>query len=614
MRAALGAAAVVLVLLAAPTAANAAAGGLAPRGCLVNEAGDGCAGTGAGSNGRNSAVSPDGRNVYVRAYDTIEIYSRAPNGALTFSGCLSKPMSPYGAMCTASTEFLELQGGIAVSPQGDYVYATTGPGAVLTYTRDPDTGGLTFLGCNNDGTVTGCFAADGTHGANDVTTSPDGHNVYVAAQGDGVQTGGALVVFTRNPNGTLSYNACFKEGSAGGSATCSPVSGLGAANAAVVSPDGTRVYAVGNGGTLIAFSRNLDTGALTFSQCFVQGAGGAGCVGAHGMQAAHGVAVSPDNLNVYVASAFGKAIVRFNNDAGSLNEAGCVAEGGLDGCDSETGLAGMERVVVSHDGHDVYAVGNDIGHGSANEGTLIAFDRADNGHLTKRGCIAVGGVDGCGQADGLRGANGLGISADGNSLHVVTNAAGAGSDRGGVASFVAREVLPACDDKTATVPFGGSATIPLTCTDANSDPVARSIVAQPAHGTLGVIDGTSNTVIFSATAGYSGPDSFTYAGADPDGTGNPATVNLTVAPRVVRCRVPKLRGKTLKRSRKLLKRRHCRLGNVKKPRGVHGKRAIRRLVVKKQSPRAGKLRPRGTRVKVTLGRKKKPGRASAARA
>ena len=68
--------------------------------------------------------------------------------------------------------------------------------------------------------------------------------------------------------------------------------------------------------------------------------------------------------------------------------------------------------------------------------------------------------------------------------------------------------------------------------------------------------------------------------------------------------LPKLRGKTLKKSRKLLKKGHCKLGKVKKPHGMHGKRAIARLVVKKQSPRAGKLRPRGTRVKVTLGKKK----------
>jgi hypothetical protein len=151
------------------------------------------------------------------------------------------------------------------------------------------------------------------------------------------------------------------------------------------------------------------------------------------------------------------------------------------------------------------------------------------------------------------------------------------------------------------VPFGGSVTIPLACTDGNEDPITRAIVAPPAHGALGVIDGTSNTVLYSAAAGYSGPDSFTFGAADPNGQGAPATVTIAVGKP---CKVPKLRGKTLKKSRKLLKKGHCKLGKVKKPHGVHGKRAIARLVVKKQSPRAGKLRPRGTRVKVTLGKKK----------
>jgi hypothetical protein len=164
-----------------------------------------------------------------------------------------------------------------------------------------------------------------------------------------------------------------------------------------------------------------------------------------------------------------------------------------------------------------------------------------------------------------------------------------------------------CQDAAAPVPFGGSATIPLTCTDANDDPITRSIVAQPAHGTLGLIDGTSNTILYRSAAGYSGPDTFTFTAADPDGPGNTATVRLTVAPRApvqVRCKVPKLKGKTLKKARKLLKRGHCRLGKVTKPKGVHGKRAIRRLVVKKQSPRAGKLRPRGAHVRVKLRRKR----------
>src|SRR3954469_15653112 len=90
----------LLIALATAPAALADGGGLASRGCLTNEAGNGCTGVGAGSNALNSATSPDGKNVYVRAYDTIEIYSRGAGGALSFVGCLRAPGSTFGPGCT----------------------------------------------------------------------------------------------------------------------------------------------------------------------------------------------------------------------------------------------------------------------------------------------------------------------------------------------------------------------------------------------------------------------------------------------------------------------------------------------------------------------------------
>jgi DNA-binding beta-propeller fold protein YncE len=601
---------VVAVLMLAAPPAFAQGGGLASRGCLVNETGEGCTGVGAGKNARLSAISPDGRHVYVRAYDTIEIYSRGANGALTFVGCLARPMSSYGVGCTETTDYLEQHGGIAVSPDNDYVYTTAAPGAVLVYRRDATTGALTLHGCHHDATGGGCLVANGTHGALDVTTSPNGANVYVSAQGDsGVTTEGALVVFTRNTDGTLAYDTCFKDGSAG-SAVCTGTPGLGRASAAAVSPDGARLYLVALVGRLAVFNRNADTGALVFNKCFSQGAPAGGCTsGASGLELPHGVAVSPDSANVYVASFFAQAIATFNNSGGTVSQAGCISRSGTGGCTAETGLARMYSVVVSPDGNDVYAAGSDIGFGTDNLGTLVAFDRGAGGALTKRGCLAEGGVDGCGAAPGLKGAQG--VSADNRNVYVAASSSGAGSDPGGIAAFLAHQAPPTCEDVTADVPFNGSASITLRCTDPNSDPITLGIQSQPDHGTLGTIDATSNAILYTADAGYSGADSFSYDAVDPDGPGPTATVSLTVAgappppPAAATCRVPKLKGKRLKKARRLLKQRNCKLGTVKKPRGVKGKRAIRRLVVKKQSPRAGKVRPRGTRVNVKLGRKKR---------
>lgn len=53
-----------------------------------------------------------------------------------------------------------------------------------------------------------------------------------------------------------------------------------------------------------------------------------------------------------------------------------------------------------------------------------------------------------------------------------------------------------------------------------------AVASAPAHGTTSV---SGNVVIYTPTAGYFGPDSFTFTATGPGGTSAPATVSLTVA-------------------------------------------------------------------------------------
>jgi subtilisin family serine protease len=81
----------------------------------------------------------------------------------------------------------------------------------------------------------------------------------------------------------------------------------------------------------------------------------------------------------------------------------------------------------------------------------------------------------------------------------------------------------------------------------------------------------------------------------------PATASWTVT----QCKVPRLRGKTLVRARRALRRARCRLGRVVRPRAARGARARRRraarpLVVRGSRPRAGAVRTHGARVRLTL--------------
>jgi VCBS repeat-containing protein len=63
-------------------------------------------------------------------------------------------------------------------------------------------------------------------------------------------------------------------------------------------------------------------------------------------------------------------------------------------------------------------------------------------------------------------------------------------------------------------------------TDADSDPLTATVVAQPAHGTLTL--NTNGSFTYTPTANYHGPDSFTYTANDAATSSETTTVSLTV--------------------------------------------------------------------------------------
>jgi hypothetical protein len=83
-----------------------------------------------------------------------------------------------------------------------------------------------------------------------------------------------------------------------------------------------------------------------------------------------------------------------------------------------------------------------------------------------------------------------------------------------------------------------------------------------------------------------------HSGTKPGGTGGAGRRGST-SPPVVKCTVPKLKGKTLAKTKKLLTQNHCALGKVKKV----GKKPKK---VTKQRPKSGTL-PSGSKVSITLG-------------
>ncbi|HTR76380.1 MAG TPA: hypothetical protein VMH33_14090 [Solirubrobacterales bacterium] len=138
--------------------------------------------------------------------------------------------------------------------------------------------------------------------------------------------------------------------------------------------------------TLAAGARST----LTLRECFSD-VGGEPCqkVPHHSLGIAGDIAVSPDGTGVYVASRRYRpagpgvdTITEFTRDAdGTLHPVGCLAFGGAHGCrPSRAPLEGVDRLAISPDGHDLYAI---------TAGGLTEFSREADGRLQPIGCITL---------------------------------------------------------------------------------------------------------------------------------------------------------------------------------------------------------------------------------
>jgi 6-phosphogluconolactonase (cycloisomerase 2 family) len=279
---------------------------------------------------------------------------------------------------------------VALSPDGLHAYVTN-PGAdtLVVFKRDSDTGTLTFIDVQQNGVG----GVDGLSGAFSGAVSPDGRSIYVAS------TRGQVAVFSRDPStGLLSFVEAHSEGVGG-------VEGLDGAVQVAVSHDNKNVYVVGEeSGAVVVFSRDSDTGELSFVEVLRDGIGGVA-----GLDRVQAVTTSPDGKYVYTASNPGAkddALVVFSRDAGT--GALTFVKAHRDGIDGLDGLQGGSWVDVSQDGRYIYVVGRI-------DDAVAIFGREPNtGRLTFTGAhkADVGGKP-----------HAAALSPDGKHLYVVTDQA-----------------------------------------------------------------------------------------------------------------------------------------------------------------------------------------------
>jgi hypothetical protein len=313
--------------------------------------------------------------------------------------------------------------------------------------------------CTDSPTATSGGSNSGLDAPQSVDVSPDGADVYVASQGDD-----AIVHLNRDAaTGSITFGDCITAHTAtgpspGGNGACSAAGALGNFNTGMdnpsdvaVSPDGSDVYAVArNDASIVHFSRNTSTGALTYVGCQTMeqlsatGMGGpcTALTGAtsdgsdSGLSAPTGIAISPGTgANVYVTASGDDAIARFdrNPGTGALTYVDCLTGetastlacpfagvGAANGAAS--GKDDPYSPVVSADGKNVYMT-------SGGDAAVAWFNRAAGGGLTWNDCIT--------------GETGTGPSGSGGCSTLTPGATVAGNDSG---LTTARAVVIAPDD------------------------------------------------------------------------------------------------------------------------------------------------------------------------
>ena len=304
------------------------------------------------------ALSPNGDHAYVTAADgdAVSVFARnSQTGTLTFVAVERNGLA-------AVTGLREPQG-IALSPDGANVYVASDKdnGAVAVFHRDPGSGELSFVEAQQGGAA----GVDTLRGARSLAVSPEGAHLYVACPSDN-----ELALFDRDPaSGALSYLGA--------------VLGLSGASAVVASPDGNQVYATSwTGDSISVFLRDPLTGLLTFVQSKQNGVDGV-----TGLGAARALSLSPDGSSLYVAGRSDDSISVFARQV--LGGALSFDESQQDGVNGVDGLAGASAVVVHPSGSQVYAVGRDddaVAVFDRNAGGTLSFVQ-----FRRHG---IGGVDG----------------------------------------------------------------------------------------------------------------------------------------------------------------------------------------------------------------------------
>jgi 6-phosphogluconolactonase (cycloisomerase 2 family) len=525
----------LLVSVLAPCAVAAAA---SPSGTLAQLAGaGGCASaqTALGCtparglhDARAVALSPDGLSLYVAAAAPASLtsFSVAPgNGLLQQlnlgAGCLASVAQDGCGTARA----LEGASAIVVSPDNLHVYvASATAGSLTSFARQPNGSLLQpagVAGCISGTPVAGCSNGLSLGGADALAISPDGRFVYVAGG-----TADSLLVFSRDAaTGRLTQLAGAAGCLRANRSDCAPVTGLDAPAAIAIAPDGTSLYVASTAGTLTAFQRDVQTGALTQlpagAGCLSDG-DLAGCTPVGGLARASALAITPDGHTLIAAGTDDDAVLSFRRDpaTGALGRVSCVSGStATAGCTPSTLIGGPRALLMRPTGLQVWVAAS-----RADSVVTLQIDPL-SGTLTPTpglgGCLRLQASADCRAARALDDPRGLASNADGSHVYAVS----ALSD--GIA-VLGPQVAPNCLRVRTTTLANKAHSVVLACSDPNGDKIALTIGSRPRHGRISGLVKATGSIRYTPAPGYTGADSFTYTASDGLDTSAPGVATVIV--------------------------------------------------------------------------------------
>ena len=295
-------------------------------------------------------LSPDGQTLYAANRDSIAVFQRAGDGALT--------MLEEHYQGVNGVSGLDLVSSMEISPDGMFLYATGRlSDSIAIFQRDPGTGALSFT----EAVLDGVDGVDGLDSARKATLDPSGTFLYAIGFSDK-----ALAVFRRDAvTGSLQFLEIHRQRENG-------VEGLLFVEELAMSVDGAFLYTGSDqqGGAVAVFARDAVSGLLSFVEYYQEEPGFSS------LSAPYTMTVSPENNHLFIAGdpSDNLGIFQMDPSQGGLTFIGHPNHG-----DPIDGLAGASAALLSPAGEHLYVLGKA-------EAAIAIFNReATTGDLSYNG-------------------------------------------------------------------------------------------------------------------------------------------------------------------------------------------------------------------------------------